>query len=79
MVETVSVALAVPLATGVTEVKLKPQETVAFTGAMAQLNPTAALKPPSEVTVMVELVEFPARVVAATGDEAKVKLLTVNE
>jgi hypothetical protein len=66
------------LATGVTEIKLNPQVTVEFTGAIAQVNATAELKLLSEVTVIVEAFEFPATVVADTGDAVTLKLFTTN-
>ena len=73
MVFTVRVEAAVPLAAGVTDIGAKLQDTVALTGAIAQLNPTAALKLFTDVTVIVELVLFPALVVAETGAELKLK------
>ena len=66
------------MAAGVTEAGANPQVTVAFTGAIAQLNATAELKLFNEVTVMVEVVLFPAAVVADTGDAVKLKSFTVN-
>jgi hypothetical protein len=66
------------LAAGVTEAGAKEQVTVAFTGAIAQVKATAELKLLSEVTVMVEVVLFPAAVVADTGDAVKLKSFTVN-
>jgi hypothetical protein len=77
-VVTVNVDVAVPLATGVTEVKLNPQITVALTGATAQVRPTAELKPFNDVTVMVEAVLFPAIVMAVAGVALKLKLLTTT-
>jgi hypothetical protein len=70
--------VAVPLAAGVTEVKLNPQVTVEFTGAIAQVNATAELNPLREVTVIVEVVKFPAMVIAETGDALKLKSFTVK-
>ena len=67
VVPTVKVDVADPFAAGVTEVKLNPQVTVALTGETAQVSVTAALKLLSDVTVMVELVEFPTVVVAEAG------------
>ena len=78
VVETVKVDVAIPFATGVTEVKLKPQDIVALTGAIAQVNPTAALKLFDDVTVIVDVVEFPASVVAEIGTALILKLLTVR-
>jgi hypothetical protein len=60
------------------DVKLNPHVTVEFTGATAQVNATAELKLFKEVTVMVEVVEFPAEVLAETGVAAKLKSFTVN-
>jgi hypothetical protein len=59
--------VAVPLATGVTDRGDKLQDIVALIGEIAQVNPTAELKLFTEVTVMVELVELPAVVVADEG------------
>lgn len=70
--------MAVPFATGVTEVKLKPQLTVALTGAIEQAKPTAELKPFNDDTVMVEAVLFPAIVVAVAGVAVRLKLFTDN-
>lgn len=78
MVETVRIEVAVPLATGVTDTKLNPQVTVALTGATAQDKLTAELKLLRDVTVIVEVVIFPATVVADTGRALKLKSLTVN-
>jgi len=78
VVATVNVDVAVPFAAGVTDVKLNPQVTVAFTGAIAQVKATAELKLFSDVTVIVEAVEFPIVVVAAAGDADKLKSYTVN-
>jgi hypothetical protein len=75
---TVNVDVAVPFAAGVTDVKLNPQVTEAFTGTVAQVNPTAELKLFNENMVMVEVVLFPAIVVADTGVALKLKSLTVN-
>jgi hypothetical protein len=70
---TVRVEAALPFAAGVTEIKLNPQVTVADTGATPQVNPTAELNPLREVTVIVEVVEFPAAVVAEVGAAARLK------
>jgi hypothetical protein len=77
-VVTVKVDVAVPLAAGVTEIKLNPQVTVEFTGAIAQVNATAELKLFNEVTVIVDVVEFPATVVADTGAAVTLKSFTAN-
>ena len=66
------------MAAGVTDAGEREQVTVAFTGEIAQVNPTAKLNPPRDVTVIVELVEFPAAVVAETGDALRLKSFTVN-
>jgi hypothetical protein len=66
------------LAAGVTDAGAKEQVTVEFTGAIVQVNATAELKLFNEVTVMVEVVLFPAAVVADTGDALKLKSLSVN-
>ena len=68
VVDTVNVANAVPLATGVTEAGATLQVTVAFTGVIPQLKATAELKPPNEVIVTAAVVEFPATVVAVEGE-----------
>ena len=78
VVFTVKVEAAVPLAAGVTDIGAKLQDTVALTGAIAQDNATAELKPLSDVTVMFEVVLFPAGVVADAGDTLKLKSLTVT-
>jgi hypothetical protein len=65
--------VTVPLAAGVTDRGDKLQDIVALIGEIAQVNPTAELKLFTEVTVMVELVEFPAVVVAAEGVALKAK------
>ena len=78
VVETVKVDVTVPLAAGVTEIKLNPQATVAFTGAIAQVNPTARLNPFNDVTVIVDAPEFPAITVAVVGEAVTLKSLTVN-
>jgi hypothetical protein len=56
------------LAAGVTEAGAKEQVIVAETGAIVQVNATAELKLLTEVTVMVDVVLFPAVVVADAGD-----------
>jgi hypothetical protein len=78
VVPTVNVDVAVPLATGVMDVKLNPHVTVEFTGATEQVKPTTELNPLKEVTVIVEIVEFPTVVVAETGEALKLKLLTAK-
>ena len=78
VVPTVKVDVADPFAAGVTEVKLNPQVTVELTGELAQVSVTAELKLFTEVTVIVELVEFPIVVVAETGDAVTLKLFTVK-
>jgi hypothetical protein len=77
-VEMVNVEVTVPFAAGVTDVKLNPQVTVEFTGAIEQVNPTAELKPFKDVTVIVDAVLFPAIVVAKAGEALKLKSFTVN-
>ena len=78
MVETVNIDVTVPLATGVTEIGAMPQVTVGVTGETAQVNPTKELNPFKEATVIVEVVEFPAVVVAKAGDALRLKSLTVK-
>ena len=75
---TVRVEVAVPLPTGVTDAGARLQVTVALTGAIVQVNATAELKLLREVTVIVEVVLFPATVVAETGDALKLKSFTVR-
>jgi hypothetical protein len=77
-VTTVNVEVAVPLAAGVTDAGEREQVTVELKGVIAQVNPTAELKLLNEVTVIVEVVLFPAAVVAETGDTLKLKSFTVN-
>jgi hypothetical protein len=77
-VATVKTEVTVPFAGGMTEDGAKPQVTVAFTGVMAQVNDTAELNPPSEVTVIVDVVELPVGVVAETGVDESPKSLTVK-
>ena len=67
VVVTARVELIVPLAAGVTEAGVKLQDIVALVGEIVQVNPTAALKLLTEVTVMVEPVVFPIVVVADAG------------
>jgi hypothetical protein len=78
VVTTVRTEVIVPFPAGVTERGARPHVTVGFTGVIAQVNATAELKLLSEVTVIVELVEFPAAVVAETGDAVKLKSFTPN-
>jgi hypothetical protein len=78
VVLTVRVELPVPFAVGVTEAGAMPQVTVAFTGAIAQINPTAELNPLNEVTVIFEAPLFPAITVAVVGEALKLKSFTVN-
>jgi hypothetical protein len=66
------------LAAGVTEAGANPQVTVAFTGAIAQVNPTAELNPFNDVTVTVEVPGFPAITVAAVGEVLTLKSFTVR-
>jgi hypothetical protein len=75
---TVNVDVIVPLAAGVTETGERAQVTVEFTGAIAQVNPTAELNPPKDATVIVDVVLLPAAVVADTGEALKLKSFTVN-
>ena len=75
---TVKVDVTVPLAAGVTDVGTTLQVTVAFTGAFVQVNATAELKLFNEVTVIVEVVEFPAVVVADVGNAVKAKSFTAT-
>lgn len=79
MVETFKEELPVPFATGVTDAGVNPQVTVAFTGAIAQVNDTAELKLLRDVTVVVELMESPATTVPAAGETLKLKLFTMTE
>jgi hypothetical protein len=75
---TVKADVAVPLAAGVTEAGVKEQVTVAFTGAIVQLNATAELNPLSDVTVTVDAPEFPAITVAVVGEAVRLKSFTVR-
>ena len=69
VVPTDKVETAVPLTAGVTEGAERLQRTVGVTGEIEQVNPTAALKLLSEVTVIVEVVVlFPTTVVAEAGE-----------
>ena len=70
---TVKTDVTVPFAAGVTDAGTRPQVTVALTGAIVQVRATAELKLFNDVTVMVEVVLFPATVVAETGIELKLK------
>ena len=67
VVVTFKTEVIVPFAAGVTDAGDKLQDIVALVGEIAQVKPTAALKLLTEVTVMVELVEFPTVVVAEAG------------
>ena len=75
---TVKVEFAVPFAAGVTDVGTLVQVTVALTGVIAQVNATAELKLFIDVTVIVEVVEFPAAVLAETGVALKPKSFTAT-
>jgi hypothetical protein len=77
---TVKIAVTAPLAAGVTETGTRPQVTVAFTGAIAQVNPTAELKLFTDVTVMVDVVEkaVPTGVDEEAGEFPIVKSATVR-
>jgi hypothetical protein len=77
-VATVKVDPIVPFAAGVTDAGVSVQVTVAFTGAIAQVNATARLNPFSDVTVMFELPLFPIIIVAEAGDALKLKSFKVN-
>ena len=66
------------MAIGVTDVGAKLQPTVAFTGAIAQLNPTAKLNPFNEVTVILDTPPFPAITVDDAGAAPRLKSFTVN-
>jgi hypothetical protein len=72
------VELPVPLATGVTDAGVSVQITVALTGAIAQVNPTAELKLFKEVTVTFEFIESPATTVPETGNALRLKSLTIK-
>jgi hypothetical protein len=76
VVVTVRVEVIVPFAAGVTDAGANKQATVALTGAILQVRPTAELNPIREVTEMVEVELLPATVVAETGEAAIVKSLT---
>jgi hypothetical protein len=78
VVATVKEVDAVPFAAGVSDEAVSPQVTVGFTGVMAQVNPTAKLNPPNDVTVIVEVVVFPAAVVAEAGEADKLKSFNVK-
>ena len=62
-----------PFAAGVNEAGLKLHPTVAL--LVTQVNPTAELNPLSDVTVIVEVVEFPIEVATEIGDDVKLKSL----
>jgi hypothetical protein len=79
VVATVNVEVIVPFPAGVTDAGEREQVTVAFTGEIAQASATARLKLLSDVTVIVEVVEFPAAVVAEAGEADKLKSFTVKE
>ena len=78
VVLTVKVEVAVPLAGGVTDAGERPQVTVALTGAIAQVNPTAELNPYWDATEIDEMVLFPTTVIAEAGTAEIVKPLTVS-
>jgi hypothetical protein len=63
---------------GVTLAGETPQVTVGVTGEIEQLKVTSELKLFSEFTVTVEVVLFPAAVVADAGFMLRLKSLTVN-
>ena len=63
----------VPLARGVTETGARLQVTVELTGEIPQVNPTAELKLLMDVTVIVDVVELPAVVVADAGNALMLK------
>lgn len=79
VVATVNVEVTLPLAAGVTDPGAKEQVTVAFTGAIVQDNATARLKPFNDVTVTVEVAEFPEMSVPDTGAVLTPKSFTVSE
>ena len=66
------------MAAGVTDAGEREQVTVAFTGEIEQVSATARLKLLTDVTVIVEVVELPAAVVAEAGDVLRLKSFTVN-
>jgi hypothetical protein len=68
----------VPFAAGVTDAGESVQVTAVVAGDTEQVSPTAELKPLTEVTLIVEVVEFPADVVAEAGDAESVKSFTVK-
>jgi hypothetical protein len=70
-VATVKIEETEPLAAGVTETGITPHPTVAL--LVAHVKATAELNPFSEVTLIVEVVEFPGVRLANTGDIPKVK------
>jgi hypothetical protein len=67
VVVTPRLEVIVPFAAGVTEAGDKLHDMVALVGEIVQVNPTAALKLFTDVTVIVELVVFPTVVVAEAG------------
>ena len=73
VVVTPRLEVIVPFAAGVTEAGDKLHDIVALVGEIVQVNPTAALKLFTDVTVIVELVVFPTVVVAEAGDAVKLK------
>jgi hypothetical protein len=75
---TVKVDPTVPLATGVTDAGANEQVTVAFTGAIAQLNATARLNPFNDVIVIVVEPVSPAITVAVVGEAVRLKSFTVR-
>jgi len=72
----VSVAVAGVVAVGVTDPKLKLQSTLALLDE--QVSVTAALNPPTELTVTVEVRLFPTIVEPDAGARLTVKLFTVS-
>ena len=72
-VPTDRIDVIVPFAAGVTERGEREHVTVTETGEIAQVNPTAELKPLSEVTEIVEVVKFPIVVVAEAGTAVMLK------
>lgn len=72
----VNVAVAGVVAVGVTDPKLKLQMTLAL--LVEQVRFTAALNPPTELTLTVEVMLLPTMVDPAVGARVTVKLLTVR-
>ena len=62
---------ALPFAGGVTLVGLKVQ--LAYSGTPEHVNVTALLNPPSEVTVKLNVADWPARIVALEADGLALK------